>query len=138
VIPQMLIKVGSRYPWGDQAVLFTRVWQEFMGMMRPETRAAVKMEWAPNAVPDCEWRPADYDPYLPFWPGDDMVDIVGMSIYFYGTEDHVSYWNHSRASFRACQADGHFSTDHQRNRAGRHSLELDGRHLKVQQLSPDL
>lgn len=58
--------------------------------MKPSTRAAVKMEWAPNAVPDCEWRPADYDPYLPFWPGDDYADIVGYSIYFYGTDNHVS------------------------------------------------
>ncbi|KAI9002473.1 glycoside hydrolase superfamily [Hyaloraphidium curvatum] len=80
---------GNWYPWGDQQDLFVRIWREFVDAMRPATRAAVKMEWAPNAVPDCEWRPADYDPYLPFWPGDDYVDIVGMSIYFYGTEDHT-------------------------------------------------
>lgn len=83
---------GNWYPWGDQAALFVRVWKEFVDLMRPETRKAVIMEWAPNAVPDCEWRPATYDPYLPFYPGDDYVDVVGMSIYFYGTEDHVGYF----------------------------------------------
>jgi hypothetical protein len=41
-----------------------------------------EMMWAPNWF-DCTGKPNDYDPYGPWYPGDDVVDWVAMSFYFF-------------------------------------------------------
>jgi hypothetical protein len=83
---------GDWYPWGGDGPLFTQVWREFTKMLDPSgkgdaSKRFAKMEWAPNHVPDCDYRTPEWDPYMAFWPGADYVDSVGVSMYYYGLDD---------------------------------------------------
>lgn len=95
---------GSWYPWGQRP-------QAYVGAFRTVASAvhalapASAMAWAPNegsgypftggafasedpaldSDGDGEVTNAD-DPYAPYWPGDDAVDWVGMSVYHWGLE----------------------------------------------------
>jgi hypothetical protein len=99
---------GSWYPWGQQPDAYIAAFRTVAEAVHLAPASA--MVWAPNegagypfsagsylAQPgshehaaldtdsDGELTAAD-DPYAPYWPGDDVVDWVGMSIYFWGLE----------------------------------------------------
>ena len=100
---------GSWYTWGQQPDAYVEAFRVVADAVH-EGSPASAMVWAPNegagypfsggafgAVPgspqtaaldtdgDGELTRAD-DPYAPYWPGDDVVDWVGMSLYFWGLE----------------------------------------------------
>ena len=99
---------GSWYPWGQQPDAYVTAFRTVAEAVQQAPASA--MVWAPNegagypfsggpfeaaagsdehAVLDTdgdgELTGAD-DPYAPYWPGDDVVDWVGMSLYFWGLE----------------------------------------------------
>ncbi len=93
---------GSWYPWGQQPEAYVDAFRTVAEAVH-EGAPASAMAWAPNegsGYPftggahagddpaldtngDGEIGPGD-DPYAPYWPGDDAVDWVGMSLYHWG------------------------------------------------------
>lgn len=98
---------GSWYPWGQQPDAYVAAFRVVADAVHAGSPASA-MVWAPNdgagypftggaftATPgspeaaaldtdaDGELTRTD-DPYAPYWPGDDVVDWVGMSVYFWG------------------------------------------------------
>jgi hypothetical protein len=99
---------GSWYPWSQQPAAYVAAFHKVAGAVHRTARATA-MVWAPNygggypftggryaAVPgtpafktldtngDGVLTMAD-DPYAPYYPGDDAVDWVGMSLYHWGS-----------------------------------------------------
>jgi len=100
---------GSWYPWGQQPDAYVQAYRLVADAVHSGAPASA-MVWAPNegagypfnggafeAAPgsaaraaldtdgDGDLTAAD-DPYAPYWPGEDAVDWVGMSLYFWGLE----------------------------------------------------
>ena len=93
---------GSWYPWGQQPEAYVDAFRTVAAAVH-ELAPASAMAWAPNegsGYPfmgqrfsaqdasldtngDGEITNTD-DPYAPYWPGDDAVDFVGMSVYHWG------------------------------------------------------
>jgi hypothetical protein len=100
---------GSWYPWGQQPEAYVEAFRTVAAAVH-EGSPASAMVWAPNegagypfvggaftaaaGSPEADSLDTDGDgaltrsddPYAPFWPGDDVVDWVGMSLYFWGLE----------------------------------------------------
>jgi hypothetical protein len=99
---------GSWYPWSQQPAAYVAAFRTVADALASAPASA--MVWAPNegaGYPfaggpheaalgsperaaldtngDGDLTAAD-DPYAPYWPGDDVVDWVGMSLYFWGLE----------------------------------------------------
>jgi hypothetical protein len=93
---------GSWYPWGQQPDAYVRAFRTVASAIH-ELAPASAMAWAPNEgsgypFPVGTYASADVsldtngdgeisradDPYAPYWPGDDAVDWVGMSLYHWG------------------------------------------------------
>ena len=99
---------GTWYPWAQQPEAYVEAFRLVADAVHGTTASATV--WAPNdgagypfaggafeAAPgsperaaldtdgDGDLTPAD-DPYSPYWPGDEAVDWVGMSLYFWGLE----------------------------------------------------
>ena len=85
---------GSWYPWGQQPELYREKFREFALVMH-ERAPLVSMAWTPNQefgypFPGLEFSNPKLDPnapYLPYYPGDDVVDIVGISLYHWGVDE---------------------------------------------------
>ncbi|KAJ3121819.1 hypothetical protein HK100_012223 [Physocladia obscura] len=101
---------GDWYPWGNAPTLFIASFRQLAGIIRQYTNMTA-MVWAPNIGINYPFvgggareSPAkgglDFDvldtnhdgvinnyddPYTPFYPGDDVVDWVGLSLYYYPT-----------------------------------------------------
>jgi hypothetical protein len=98
---------GSWYPWGQQPTDYVAAFRRVAAAVHRDAPGSAMM-WAPNygggypftggahqaaagspeaAVLDTDGdggiTGAD-DPYAPYWPGDDAVDWVGMSLYHWG------------------------------------------------------
>jgi hypothetical protein len=93
---------GSWYPWGQRPEAYVEAFRTVAAAIH-ELAPASAMAWAPNegsGYPftggayasqdasldtngDGEVGPGD-DPYAPYWPGDEAVDWVGMSLYHWG------------------------------------------------------
>jgi hypothetical protein len=102
---------GSWYPWGQTPAAFKAAFQRFSKILRAKTKYAT-MLWAPNIGPgypysggaygvNCTSHPMDCsdldtnqdgivngldDMFSPYWPGTDVVDWVGSSLYWWGAE----------------------------------------------------
>jgi hypothetical protein len=96
---------GSWYPWGQVPILYKAKFRMLSQILRERT-ARTAMIWAPNygaGYPFGKARPeygsAEFaaldtngdgaitdrdDSYAPYYPGDDVVDWVGMTIYHWG------------------------------------------------------
>lgn len=98
---------GSWYPWGQQPGAYAEAFRVVADAVHAGSPASA-MVWAPNdgagypftggafaadaGTPEAEALDTDGDgelgrtddPYGPYWPGDDVVDWVGMSVYFWG------------------------------------------------------
>lgn len=98
---------GSWYPWGQQPTLYKEKFRLLAKYIHKNTRNTA-MLWAPNAGggypfsgSPYEAKPDSYeysvldtdksskldmndDMYTPYYPGDDAVDWVGMSVYHWG------------------------------------------------------
>ncbi|HEY60498.1 MAG TPA: hypothetical protein G4N92_07445 [Anaerolineae bacterium] len=98
---------GSWYPWSQQPSAYIKTFQTLAGIIH-KTVPQSAMVWAPNygggypfSGGQFEINPEDEDfkvldtnqdgiidmsddPYLPYYPGDNAVDWVGMSLYHWG------------------------------------------------------
>ncbi|KAJ3096590.1 hypothetical protein HDU96_000719, partial [Phlyctochytrium bullatum] len=106
---------GSWFVYGQQPLDFIAAWRRahdtLTRLLGPDLRDRVAFVWAPNSgngypYPGGAWSPAAADlerirmldtngdgvldgldnPYAPYYPGDEYVDWVGLSIYHYGKE----------------------------------------------------
>lgn len=99
---------GSWYPWSQQPVVYVAAFQRVAAAVHA-IAPGTAMLWAPNygggypfAAGPYEARPgapgfelldttgdgvldAQDDPYAPYYPGDDAVDWVGLSLYHWGS-----------------------------------------------------
>ncbi|MER7797760.1 glycosyl hydrolase [Microbacterium sp. NPDC096154] len=99
---------GSWYAWGQQPALYVETYRRVAEAVHGEVPGAAMM-WAPNygggypfaggayaaraGTPDAEALDLDADgsvtgaddPYAPYYPGDEYVDWVGMSLYHWGS-----------------------------------------------------
>ncbi|KAI8825416.1 glycoside hydrolase superfamily, partial [Chytriomyces cf. hyalinus JEL632] len=102
---------GDWYGWGNEPRAFIESWQQLTNSVRKYTNMTA-MVWAPNigitypfvggsdggarSTPRSNGTDFDLldtngdgkidnfdDPYSPFWPGDEYVDWVGLSLYYY-------------------------------------------------------
>jgi hypothetical protein len=100
---------GSWYPWGQQPERYIDAFRRVAGAVHDASPSSAVI-WAPNegagypftggqhgaVAGSADARALDTDgngqlaagddPYAPYWPGDDAVDWVGMSLYFWGAE----------------------------------------------------
>ncbi len=97
---------GSWYPWGQQPQAYIEAFRAVANVVHQTTKSA--MLWAPNYGGDYPYSGGQYqstpdlldfslldtnkdgkldqkdDPYAPYYPGDDVVDWVGVSLYHWG------------------------------------------------------
>ena len=95
---------GSWYPWGQQPAAYVDAFRTVASAIHALAPASA-MAWAPNEGSGYPFTGGPFasldasldtngdgeitntdDPYAPYWPGDDAVDWVGMSIYHWGLE----------------------------------------------------
>jgi hypothetical protein len=100
---------GSWYAWGQQPEAYVAAFRTVADAVHAGAPASA-MVWAPNEGAGYPFSGGAYeappgsadraaldtdgdgeltrldDPYAPYWPGDDAVDWVGMSLYFWGLE----------------------------------------------------
>lgn len=82
---------GSWYPWGQQPERYVERFRAFAATLRREAKLA-QMAWTPNQGWGYPWKGCRYanpglaggDCYAPYYPGDDVVDWVGISFYHWG------------------------------------------------------
>jgi hypothetical protein len=93
---------GSWYPWGQQPAAYVAAFRIVADAIHAGAPASA-MAWAPNEGSGYPFSGGEFafdddaldtngdgaitnadDPYAPYWPGDDAVDWVGMSLYHWG------------------------------------------------------
>ena len=93
---------GSWYPWGQQPAAYVEAFRTVASAVHNLAPASA-MAWAPNEGSGYPFTSGPFasldasldtngdgeitntdDPYAPYWPGDDAVDWVGMSVYHWG------------------------------------------------------
>ncbi|KAL7750246.1 hypothetical protein RI367_004419 [Sorochytrium milnesiophthora] len=95
---------GGWYSWAHQPTLYIATWRRLATAVRAKANLTSLM-WAPNSPNAYPWKvpteatPEDIkvldtnhdgvldgqdDPFSPYWPGDDVVDWIGMSAFFRG------------------------------------------------------
>ncbi|KAL7006543.1 hypothetical protein EMMF5_003964 [Cystobasidiomycetes sp. EMM_F5] len=81
---------GDWYAWGQQPSAFLASWNLVTNAVRAATNNTY-MLWAPNemyASSNDTWDTRGG--YSGYWPGANMVDIVGLSFYHYGTQARLN------------------------------------------------
>ena len=105
---------GSWYSWGQQPALYIQSFRNAAQIIR-KSAGNVAMTWTPNQGWGYPWAGGPYsaaagsaasaaldtnndgkiddtdDPYLPFYPGDDVVDWVGFSFYHWSNRLNRGY-----------------------------------------------
>ncbi|PRY68603.1 glycosyl hydrolase family 26 [Glaciihabitans tibetensis] len=99
---------GSWYAWGQQPTAYVAAFRDVASALR-QAAPGSSMMWAPNYAGGYPFAGGEYqatpgtadfialdtngdgvltiadDPYAPYYPGDDVVDWVGMSLYHWGS-----------------------------------------------------
>ncbi|KAI9138848.1 glycoside hydrolase superfamily [Paraphysoderma sedebokerense] len=92
---------GPWYSWGTKPTLFKKHWISLTNAIRKKA-TLTSMMWSPNSAENYPWAAiaeanraeldtngdgqltsAD-DPYTPYWPGEEYVDWVGISLFHFG------------------------------------------------------
>lgn len=89
---------GDWYPWaegrnGNEAGDYVRAWRHVHAVVTAAGATQVSWLWAPN-VPYTGSTPLDG-----LWPGADVVDVVGLDGYNFGTSQSWSSWTGPQALF---------------------------------------
>eukprot|EP00745_Piridium_sociabile_P037756 TRINITY_DN6883_c0_g1_i4.p1 TRINITY_DN6883_c0_g1~~TRINITY_DN6883_c0_g1_i4.p1 ORF type:complete len:537 (-),score=72.24 TRINITY_DN6883_c0_g1_i4:228-1838(-) len=82
---------GSWYPWGQQPWAYKEKFREFGWSLRAQC-PHIAMAWTPNQQWGFPWPYGKYHnkdataggAFMQYYPGDDIVDWVGMSVYHFG------------------------------------------------------
>jgi len=80
---------GNTFPWQvqpQQISDYKRFWSRVVGVMRAVPGAEFQFDWCPNITLDATGLP-----FAELYPGDDVVDIIGLGFYDY-------YWGHPKAT----------------------------------------
>lgn len=82
-----LLQNGGWMSYGSQPEDYVAVWRRVTTAIRAATNETY-MFWAPNL-----WNGPVDDPvqgYTPYWPGEDYVDVAGLSVYWFGPERSIN------------------------------------------------
>ena len=89
----LLFNLGNWFNYGQKPEEFINSWRYFVDTLRTDLGKDVLKNvaflWSPNSGQNFPWGEnytGDINkPYSPYYPGDDYVDWVGLSIYHYGS-----------------------------------------------------
>ncbi len=79
---------GDWFPWGGQPATFIAAWRHLHEVFGREGHSGVRWVWAPNAISGPDAPDNGIEKY---WPGDDVVDVIGLDGYNFG--DGYSRWH---------------------------------------------
>lgn len=81
---------GDWFPWGQKKKLFVSAWKHVHKIFRKEQLTNVKWIFSPSVV----WGEKNFESdILPYYPGDEYVDIVALDGYNYGDKhDQFHQW----------------------------------------------
>ncbi|KAI7955317.1 hypothetical protein MJO28_005717 [Puccinia striiformis f. sp. tritici] len=79
---------GDWYPWGQKPALFLEKWRLVTSAVRSVAPKTL-MLWAPNSGFG-KGNDALLGGYARYWPGDEWVDMIGLSFYHYGGLERVN------------------------------------------------
>lgn len=87
---------GGWHSWGQKAVEYKKAFVRVAGLFK-KANAKIKMCWVPNWAKGYPWGTTSLDPagaYSDYYPGDDVVDYVGLNFYYkdWEMEDKVPDW----------------------------------------------
>ncbi|KPV73393.1 glycoside hydrolase family 26 protein [Rhodotorula graminis WP1] len=78
---------GGWMQYGLQPVDYVSTWRSVTNAIRAVTNETF-MVWAPNVMPDV--ADDDVQAYEPYWPGEEYVDVVGLSVYSFGPQRSIN------------------------------------------------
>lgn len=73
--------------YGLQPQDYVSTWRSVTNAIRAVTNETFTF-WAPNVMPDV--ADDDVQAYEPYWPGEEYVDIVGLSVYSFGPQRSIN------------------------------------------------
>jgi hypothetical protein len=81
---------GDWFPWGQKPKLFVNAWRHVYKIFRKEQVTNIKWVFSPGVV----WGEKTFESdILPYYPGDEYVDIVALDGYNFGDEhDQYHQW----------------------------------------------
>eukprot|EP00386_Alphamonas_edax_P004494 GDKI01014183.1.p1 GENE.GDKI01014183.1~~GDKI01014183.1.p1 ORF type:complete len:581 (+),score=161.48 GDKI01014183.1:74-1816(+) len=85
---------GSWYAWGQRPAEYVAMWKRMHAAVKGKANGKrVSLLWAPNVAIRYPWPGQKYNhpvdpnqPFEPYWPGGQYVDLVGVSLYWYGNK----------------------------------------------------
>ena len=81
---------GNWFEWGEKRGVFTTAWRHAHDIFGQEQALNVRWVFSPAALWDNKTMSADF---LPYYPGDSLVDIIGLDGYNFGDNyDRYHYW----------------------------------------------
>lgn len=79
---------GDWYAYGEQPAAFIASWKMMYNAIHSKTTRTY-MNWSPNSFFG-ETLDSVHGGYTPYWPGQDYVDMVGISWYHYGGQERLN------------------------------------------------
>ena len=73
--------------YGLQPQDYVSTWRSVTNAIRAVTNETFTF-WAPNVMPDV--ADDDVQAYEPYWPGEEYVDVVGLSVYSFGPQRSIN------------------------------------------------
>ncbi|GAA5904294.1 hypothetical protein JCM8208_006828 [Rhodotorula glutinis] len=74
-------------PYGLQPTDYVATFRSVTNAIRAVTNETFTL-WAPNVMPDV--ADDDVQAYEPYWPGEEYVDVVGLSVYSFGPQRSIN------------------------------------------------
>ncbi|GAA5845252.1 hypothetical protein JCM9279_004817 [Rhodotorula babjevae] len=78
---------GGWMRYGLQPQDYVATWRSVTNAIRAVTNETYTL-WAPNVMPDV--ADDDVQAYEPYWPGEEYVDVVGLSVYSFGPQRSIN------------------------------------------------
>jgi beta-mannanase len=78
---------GDWFRWGQRPELFRQAWARAHRLVREAGGDNVQWMWCPNVL---YGKLTPQTGLYPYWPGDDLVDLIGMDGYNFG-DDHTDW-----------------------------------------------
>ena len=84
------------FPWGEKPADFIAAWRRAHGIFRADSAENVSWVFSPNVIWGDKTVPNDI---LPYYPGDSLVDIIGVDGYNFGEFDSLHAWKSFESIF---------------------------------------
>lgn len=77
------------YAWGCNATAYLPAWEIMATSLRAKAPQA-KLLWSPNVDASATSANNGTGNYMEYYPGDELVDIVGLSLYAFGVDQNLN------------------------------------------------